>query len=201
MSAIILANGEVPKNSKVINLLHSADYLICTDGSYDYALNLNIVPDAVIGDFDSIDKSKIKKNIKTIDAFNQDKSDLEKAINYCIESNFKKIKIIGSTGLRDDHTFANLFLLEEYSKDINIQIYTDYYKIFISNGINHFKSFPGSIISMVSFYKDNLITTEGLKYELKNEILKSASHGVSNISIKKNFMISSTHPIYVFQEF
>ena len=200
MSLVILANGEMPKNLLVINLLRNASFLICTDGSYKFTVDLGIKADVVIGDFDSIDKNTIKKEVKIIDAIDQNKSDLEKAINYCIDRSYKKIILIGSTGLKEDHSFANLFLLEEFSKKISINIYTDYYKLFINLGNNKYESTPGLRISLISFYKNNIVSTEGLKYELRNKSLQSASHGLSNVCKQSEFIISSSEPIFIFQE-
>lgn len=200
MSLVILANGEMPKNPLVINLLRNASLLICTDGAYKFTVDLGIKADVVIGDFDSIDKKTIKKEVQIIDAIDQNKSDLEKAINYCIDHDYKKIILIGSTGLKEDHSFANLFLLEEFSKKININIYTDYYKLFINLGNNKYESAPGLTISLISFYKNNIVSSEGLKYELRNESLQSASHGLSNVCKQSEFIISSSEPIFIFQE-
>ena len=46
----------------------------------------------------------------------------------------------------------------------------------------------------------NKITTGGLKYNLKDEVLKSRSHGISNSTIEDNFFIECVKPILLFRK-
>ena len=201
MSVIILANGEFPKNKKIINILKTADIIICTDGAYEKALKINISPYAIVGDFDSVDLNSIKENINIVKTPDQNKSDLEKTLNYCIENKFDDVTIIGATGIKDDQTYVNLLLLDQFSESIKVQILTDYYKIFVVQGNCSFKCKKGSTVSLISFEKNNIISTKGLKYNLSNEILRSSSHGVSNEALDENIFISSSKSLHIFQEF
>jgi len=76
--ALLILNGEIKNKSLAKNLVKSNDLIIATDGSYDKIAKLNIVPDIIMGDLDSI--SSIPKNIRIIKKTNQNESDFEKAL-------------------------------------------------------------------------------------------------------------------------
>ena len=50
---IILSYVDHPSDRLLYQLTEDADYIICADGGQMIARNFNIIPDAVIGDFDS----------------------------------------------------------------------------------------------------------------------------------------------------
>ena len=50
----VVLNGQMPKEKILINQIQSADYIIAVDGSGNTLIDLNIIPDVIIGDFDSI---------------------------------------------------------------------------------------------------------------------------------------------------
>ena len=53
---VILANGEFPTHTLPLKILNSAKNIICTDGSADKLIDINIKPNLVIGDLDSLKK-------------------------------------------------------------------------------------------------------------------------------------------------
>lgn len=88
------------------------DYIICADGGYDTAKNADIIPNIIIGDFDSslteIDNS-LKKIILPVE---KDDTDSIYCIKYGISKGYKDFLILGATGSRADHFYANLSLLK-----------------------------------------------------------------------------------------
>lgn len=52
--AVILANGEYPTHSVPVNILRNASYVACCDGAANEYLSRGYIPDAIIGDGDSI---------------------------------------------------------------------------------------------------------------------------------------------------
>ncbi|MFO7446876.1 MAG: thiamine diphosphokinase, partial [Ignavibacteriaceae bacterium] len=58
---IILANGKPPKKS-LVTFLQKRNYssLICADGGANSARKLNLTPDVIIGDLDSITSKNLK---------------------------------------------------------------------------------------------------------------------------------------------
>ena len=169
---VLLANGQEPIHSIPLKHLHNAGTIVCVDGGYEIAKKLNIHPTIVIGDFDSTNLKDVDNSVRSIKAEDQDKSDLEKAIELCISEKISDITVIGSTGMRDDHNLANTLLIIRYLNQIEITIATNYYLINAFCGQKIFHSSIGTQISLISIEENNFLTTSGLEFDLDNEKLK-----------------------------
>ena len=199
-STVLIANGEKPKNQKILEILKRASNVICIDNGYELALELDIVPSVLIGDLDSVNFKKVKKETLIVKEDEQNTNDLEKAYNYCVEKNIKNIILIGSTGGRDDQNLANILISFDYIRKLNIEILSDQYSIKFVDGEASFNCDSLCQVSLISLDKNNVITTEGLKYNLTNSKLSSSTHGISNYSINDKFYISSSSPLIVFKK-
>ena len=199
-SAVLVANGLQPKNEKILKVLTKASKIICIDNGYELINKLEITGDLLIGDLDSVNLSKVKKETKIIRDDDQNTNDLEKALNYCLNKKITEITILGATGGRDDQYLANILIAIDFIDNLKIEILSDEYSIKFSNGTKKFYCDPMSHISLISLDKNNIITTNGLKYDLINSKLSSSTHGISNIALKKEFTISSKMPLIVFKK-
>ena len=199
-SSVLIANGEKPKNKKIIEILKNAKHVICVDNGYELASELNITPSVVIGDLDSVDINKISKSISIIKEEDQNTNDLEKTLNYCLNKNIRDIILVGATGKRDDQNLATILISLEYIDQLNIEILSDLYSIKFVNGEREFEAEPAVEVSFISMDNNNIITTQGLKYNLEKSKLSSATHGISNYSVGKKFSISCSSPLIVFRK-
>ena len=199
-SLVLIANGKKPKNKKIIEILKNAKKVICVDIGYELASELNITPSVIIGDLDSVDINKISKDILIIKDEDQNTNDLEKTLNYCLSKNIRNIILVGATGERDDQNLATILVSLEYIEQLNIEILSDLYSIEFVNGKRDFEATPMREVSLISMDKENIITTQGLKYNLDKSKLSSATHGISNYSIGENFSISCSSPLIVFRK-
>ena len=198
--AVLVANGQRPNHPKIMQILKDAEEIICVDNGYEIVQKLNIIPSVLIGDLDSVNLDSVNQHVEVVKKENQNLSDLEKALNYCIEKNFTKIYLIGSTGLRDDHNLANLMLITDFIEKLDITVLSDEYEINAIKGKMKFSSKKGTQISLISIDANNQVTTNGLKYNLNNEALRSSSQGLSNLVIEDNFSIESAKPILLFRK-
>ncbi len=83
------------------------DILIAADGGYDVLKEKNLVPDILIGDFDSVKSELPCKNVIK-HPVEKDDTDTFLACKKGIEQNFSNFVIFGGVGGRIDHTFANI---------------------------------------------------------------------------------------------
>ena len=123
----IIANGEITDYSFLKKELETADIIICADGGTIHAKHLGVTPDYIIGDFDSIHSDilnhyKQKKEVAIIEDHDQEKTDLELAINLAETLDPKEISIYGALGRRIDHTLANLYALTKIESDVKTRI-------------------------------------------------------------------------------
>lgn len=162
----------------------SEDYIICADGGYTIAALKGIVPDLVIGDFDSI-KTSIPAAIKTIRLpVEKDDTDTLSCVKYAINQGFKEIVILGGTGGRLDHTMANLqCLYYGTSKGAAIEL-RDEKNIVSVHLPSKFRVKKNQDFKLSLFAFSRIcegVTLNGLKYPLANYTLEqSFPLGISN---------------------
>ncbi|HSP87552.1 MAG TPA: thiamine diphosphokinase [Ignavibacteriaceae bacterium] len=191
---IILANGKSPKKS-VIKFLQKHNYttLICADGGANKALNLNLIPDFIIGDLDSIEDSTLKyyqDKSEIIKLKRQNDTDVEKCLKFAIQKKYDEVILLGVTGNRLDHTFCNLGIVIKFFKKIKLKIIAEESLLIPYSGKVELKTSPGEIISIYGFDKKTKITSTGLKYPLKNSILPfGEKESTSNVSISEKVIL------------
>ena len=157
-----------------LGFLKDDNVIVCCDGSVESLVNAGYIPDAIVGDMDSISpelKSRFDDRI-FIDK-NQDTNDLTKAVTWCSEMGYKDIVIVGATGKREDHTIGNISLLTEYAEKVNVILVTDtgILRPFLKS--SEISSFPGQQVSIFSIDPETEITSHGLRYPLSRTKLKN----------------------------
>jgi thiamine pyrophosphokinase len=187
---IILANGKPPKKS-IISFFQRRGYskLICADGGANSALKMNLVPDVIIGDLDSISSEALKefKSVsKIIRLKRQNDTDVEKCLKYAIKNKFEEALLLGATGNRLDHTFCNIGIVLKYFPQIKISLIAENSFLKAYTGKVELNTYPGETISLYGISPKTKITSNGLKYELKNTSLPFGfRESTSNIAKKK----------------
>ena len=136
---VLVANGQRPSHPKIIQIIKDAEKIICIDNGHSIIKDLNIIPSVLIGDLDSVDLTNVDQSVEIIQHKDQNLSDLEKALNYCIEKGISKVYLLASTGLRDDHNLANLILIIDFIEKINVIILSDEYEIEVVKGKKEYK--------------------------------------------------------------
>lgn len=194
---LILTGGE-------INLEFAEEYcreqdfhmVIAVDGGLRAADKLSIIPDYIVGDFDTVSplllyKYENMENI-TIKRFKPDKdyTDTQIAVMKAIEENSFSIHILGGTGSRLDHTLANIQLLQsalEYGIEAMIVSEKNRIRLLGDKRKNIMLSKEESGYKYVSLLplseRVGSVTTKGMKYDIKNfdfYIDKDIGRGVSN---------------------
>ena len=194
---VIVLNGILP-GKKIIQKLIKKRTVIAADGALSKLLNIDIVPDYVIGDMDSC-KVKNKESIEYIRIDNQDYTDFDKSILYAKEHNLSPAIVLGINGGEIDHTINNLYSLMKYYK-ISGAIFVDQYsdgeisndKIKIGIPCDNkieLKLPQKSIISIIPFPKAN-ISSQGLRWELNNTLLENLATSARNFSIGENIELT-----------
>ncbi len=149
--AVILADGEFPTADSPLQILREAKFLCCCDGAAAKAIAQGFMPDAIVGDGDSLEPEFKKRYAAIIhQESEQDDNDLTKATRFCIAKGFRRIAYLAATGKREDHTIGNIFLLPRYVQQFGItpEIYTDHGWFSVINGTTELPSFPGQQVSI-----------------------------------------------------
>ncbi len=108
------------KNPKIIQIIKDAEKIICIDNGYSIVKDLNIIPSILIGDLDSVDLTNVDQSVEIIKHKDQNLSDLEKALNYCIEKGISKVYLLANMTEFGKSKLFNYKELEELGYNIVI---------------------------------------------------------------------------------
>ena len=194
MKCVIIASGDLEYTNNIIKIIKDTQLIICADGGARHLRALDILPHVMIGDFDSIapdDKLYFKKNkVKTITfPSKKNQTDSELCVSWALENNATDITLLGVTGVRLDHTLANIFLLKKLAGlQIPARIINKNNEIHIVTNFIKLKGRPKDLLSIIPVtQKVTGVTLKGLEYPLENATLKMGSSlGISN-SFKGNY--------------
>ena len=116
---LIVANGNIPPKNTWSDIRY--DFLICTDGAAHTLQQFDITPNVIIGDFDSLPNASLRFPISQVEKVDdQNTTDFEKALQFCMKFSNKKIICVGALGGFADHAIHNLSLLLRYSKQLDL---------------------------------------------------------------------------------
>jgi len=174
--ALIIANGASCSDELLNQLLEWNPYIMVLDKAIHRVIAKGIKVDVLLGDFDQgIHTENLKKEqfpIEIIYTPDQEKTDLEKGIEFLIEQGHSAANILWASGLRADHTLNNLSSMAKYKNKITLVMMDDWSMIFCLEKTFE-KWYPANtLISIMPVGKVNGVTTSGLKYNLNNEDLE-----------------------------
>lgn len=197
MRAFIFANGEFCPQDAALPI-QVDDLVIAADGGSQHCIALDLRPDLLIGDLDSMDEKVLKEwrsNGVEIISYSQDKdqTDLELALLYAQDQGVSEILVYGAAGGRLDMTIGNLTLLAHPDLTLPITLICGVEEVhMLRQGESlTLNGTPGEIVSLIPLQPEqSTVTTEGLNYPLTNEALVFGyTRGISNRLVKKQARI------------
>jgi thiamine pyrophosphokinase len=173
--ALIIANGESCSNELLGQLLEWSPFVVVLDGAINRVLELGIKIDVLLGDFDSknhaVEQIQAQQKIEIVHTPDQNKTDLQKGIEFLIARNFDAVNIIWATGRRADHNLSNITDIVRYKQQINIVLHDDYSKIFQLPKRYQKWYVKDTLLSLMPVGTVSGVTTQGLSYNLQNDVL------------------------------
>lgn len=174
MKGLIISGGNRVRRETLLENIKDR-YIVVADGGIKNLIGTDIIPDEVLGDFDSIDeegKSFIEKNNIKIEKYpsRKDFTDTELCLEVLLKKGADDIIILGATGTRLDHMFSSMFLLERLKKEnVAGKFIDDYNEVsFISNETVEVKKNKYKYLSIVPVSKEVCLTLKGTEYEVEN---------------------------------
>jgi len=168
--AVILGNGDFPSHDIPLGILRNADCIVCCDGAGMSLIKRGIMPQAIVGDGDSLPQAFIEEHSGIVHIVNeQEHNDQTKATLFCRDRGLRRIAYLGATGKREDHTIGNVSLLMDYITEYGIEpvMITDYGYFIPCTGRSEFVTFARQQISILNFgYTE--ISAEGLAWRTYN---------------------------------
>jgi thiamine pyrophosphokinase len=189
MKAVVVSHGEVKDFEYIRKVMAGADLIVCADGGCEYVIKCGLIPDALIGDLDSIDY-EILEVVKDTNCCiiryprEKDYTDTELAVNYALDQGSDEIILLAGTGDRLDHSLANIFLLVKLlNRSIKACLINENNTVYITNNTITLKGNIGDLVSLIPVGGDvEGIYTDGLQYRLSGHGIKMGEPlGISNV--------------------
>jgi thiamine pyrophosphokinase len=174
--------------------------LIACDGGLEYLLDLNIRPDLLIGDMDSVSEQSLKEaserwtlQITTLPK-EKDDTDVLAAIRHGLQKKIQSFIFFGVLGNRQDHSYANICLLSflKNNHTHGLIVGRNEYMEVIEGETKKFQKDKKGILSVFSVTDvSEGVFLKGLKYELEDTVITSDFPiGVSNEFIGEESFIT-----------
>lgn len=180
----VIVSGGILEKEFVLPILQSeeTEFIIGVDKGLQFLYENGIKPDYIVGDFDSVPREiveyyRTEENVP-IREFNpvKDASDTEIALRLCLGLRRKEIYILGGTGNRIDHLWANIQCLNIAAAGSEAMILDSHNRIrILEHGITltraeafgkYFSVFPLEL-PVEDF------SISGAKYPLQNHLLSA----------------------------
>jgi len=193
LKAIIIAGGELINPRLFYRNYGTDDFVIAADSGYDFLTRIDIKPNLIIGDMDSI-QTKLPETDNTIEIIkyptDKDHSDLELAIKYSKERNFSDIIILGGIGTYIDHSLANILSIAAYSdKNTVIRMITPDITIIPFCDRLVMSGYKGRRFSFFLIKSGDKTVFDGAAYNYKSQPLSIMDFSLSNRIIQDTLEI------------
>ncbi len=187
---------------------HPADLIVVVDGALEVTHRIGILPDYIVGDFDTVDQSLLEfydKKIILRHPPEKDQTDTELAIETALWAQCTSLVFFGATGSRLDHSLANIFLLQSLlNYGISAEILNENNKLYLKNQsfIIHRKEAWGDFVSLLPLTETvEGVTLTGFKYPVeKLTFFRERTLGVSNEIIKEEAGVEFADGIFLVVE-
>ncbi len=191
MKVLVFANGTPPSRARVQPFLHDSSLIVAADGGANALGQLGLSPDFVVGDLDSLSPDARGKfpRAQFVERADQNKTDLEKTLTFCLEKGATEIVVFGATGRRLDHELANLGILQHVSRQAQVTLVDDHFWVRVVRGSFSFPCKPGRLISLIALQLAEGVSVQGVQFPLQNARLDFGGRGVSNVATAEQVSI------------
>jgi thiamine pyrophosphokinase len=198
MKIVIVSGGNSPSYELIREELKDSSFLICADSGGECLYRYNIIPNFLMGDFDSISREALEffstQENCIIDTYPKDKdfTDTELVLNKAIDLGASEIVFLGCTGTRIDHLMGNIGMLLRCLK-INIKAYIkdNNNSIEITDKPIRIKKEKGMTFSLQAYCdKVEDLNIKGAKFELEHyDLTLGDPRTISNEVLNKDIDI------------
>jgi thiamine pyrophosphokinase len=207
---LIVAGGE--EDDSVVSLHRRASLCIAADRGAEILNRYGIVPDVLVGDFDSCPSSVVEScrqvgtEIVTL-RMAKDKTDTEVALDIVLKHGFSQAVVAGAFGgNRKDHEIANISLIEMFHrKKLDVVLTSRGTVAFgLSQTERQFTGTPGDWVSLIPVtHKVHGVSTQCLKFPLAEATLvRGSTLGISNemegkealVRVREGFLLIFVSP-------
>lgn len=188
----VLSGSPEVEHPSALRWVPPPDKVVVADGGGLLALRLGLVPDLLVGDFDSIDPALLREweeagvQSRRYRHETKQETDTELAVLAALEWDPTSVAILGAVGGRLDHSLANVLLLTHPAlSGRDVRIIEAEQELFLATpGLwTPISGEPGDMVSLLPVGEDVTgVLLEGFEYALRNETLPAGrGRGISNV--------------------
>ena len=190
---LLLLGGEGPARDLLEPILPSIVCTVAADSGFDLARKLNIVPDLLVGDLDSLEPSEAFENFPAgrVRRYprEKDETDAEIGLQILWEMGFQRVVMAGGGGGRIDHLLG-LIALFEREKTPTVW-YTSRQLIQAVEGTSIITDCKGQTVSFFPLGGAVAgLSSRGLKWPLDGLVWSRGDMGLSNIFTENRCIVS-----------
>lgn len=187
--AWVFAGGEFSSQQFPDDLLRPADLIVCVDAGLKHCLSLELQPDLLVGDMDSVSPELLRDERLTqverhVYPSKKASSDLQLALEVLSTRPISEVVLLGVSGGRTDHMLFNWHLVLLRLWPFKIQLIDETMHAHVLEGEQRVEihSSPGRTVSLLAMRLSDGVTTSGLQYPLsKATIHPGDTLGLSNV--------------------
>ncbi|MFK7993141.1 MAG: thiamine diphosphokinase [Granulosicoccus sp.] len=197
-TAWVFAGGDFHEVCFDSALVAVDDIIVGVDHGIEHCLAAGLVPDVIMGDFDSVDRATLDDSrllhVKRI-AYppRKNSSDLELALEWLSEVGIARAILMGVSGGRSDHHLINWMLPLQECWPFAIEMIDATVHALVLTPDRSFNehAWVGQTITLVPMPEAHGVSTVGLEYALNNAHLAPGSTlGLSNIAVDETVKVS-----------
>ncbi len=203
--AVICLKGSLPGKNFFDRSESSEVTVIAADGGARRLMEMNVIPDFIVGDMDSLKGYEGICDTKIHRDSGQDSNDFEKSLFFLRDRNIKKILVLGVNGGEIDHVINNIKTFLRYSDQFDMFFYDepDFGESKIGRAVNGSMDLDideGKVISLFSF-DEGKINTKGMNWEIEDKeyhVMKASAARNRSKSGKVNVSTTGTKLLTVY---
>lgn len=182
--AWVVAGGE-PPDPEQIGELAAPQLVVAADSGADVARSLGLVPDVIVGDFDSVTPAgaAAARERRRFPA-DKDATDLALALAEARDRGAASVTVLGGAGGRLDHLLANVAVLaSEDLAGVRVDALMGPARLWVVRGRRTVGGAVGQVVTLLAHGGPATgVRTTGLRWALAGETLAAgSSRGVSNV--------------------
>lgn len=205
MRALLVCAAPVRGSETLLaTLAVDADIVIAVDGGGTLCLSAGVVPEAVVGDFDSLPAADLDRLLaqgveRIAYPADKDASDLELAVEEARRRGATSLTVTAAASGRLDHTLAALGVLRS-ARDLAPRVVEPDFELWVLSPAGRASltlSAAGATFSVLAFGSDAVVSAQGVVWELDSaRLVQESSLGLSNrIGPEGRAMISVTEGV------
>ena len=207
-SCILIGAGDF---GGLLEPIQRDDYVIAVDGGLAAVKQLDIRPDAIVGDFDTV-KGELLEEYGQIEGITfeqhqpeKDETDTELALLTAARQGCEAVDILGALGGRMDHAIGNIQLMYQFfCQGMEVNIYDARNRLYLLGGhkVFHREEVYGKYISFLPMTETvEGLTLRGFKYPLQRRTIGlGTSLCISNELVGEEGAITFTDGVLIVVE-